>query len=145
MIIDAQLLFSSSQDLTGGASNSTNILDLGIARDIGTGENLYLFVNVEVALTGADVTVVVALQGDSTTTITPDGTEQVLIIPALAAIGATYFVRLRPGSDPLQYQYLRLSYTPTGGTATLGAGTVTAGITHDIQKAAHYADNITIT
>ena len=144
MIIDAQLLFSDSQDITGGASTSTNTLDMGAVRDIGTGEPLYLWINVEVAFTGASVTLVVALQGDSTTTITPDGTENVLIIPALAAAGAIYFVRLRPASDPLQYRYLRLAYTPTGGAASLGAGTISAGLTHDIQRAVHYADNVTI-
>jgi hypothetical protein len=145
MIIDAQLLFSNSQDLTGASANSTNTLDMGAVRDIGTGENLYLWVCVEVALTGASVTCVVSLQGDSTTTITPDATEQVLIIPALAAIGSLYFVRLRPGSGPLQYQYLRLAYVATGGGASLGAGTVSAGLTHDIPKTLAFPDNVTIT
>lgn len=147
MIIDSQLLFSDSQDLTGASANSTNTIDTGVAggRDLGTGEPIYLWVNVEVALTGAGVTCVVSLQGDSTTTITPDATEQVLIIPALAPIGSLYFVRLRPGSAPLQLRYLRLAYVATGGGASLGAGTVSAGLTHDIQKSKAFADNITIT
>lgn len=147
MIIDAQLLFSDSQDLTGGASNSTNLIDTGVAggRGLGVGEPLYIWVNVEVALTGASVTCVVNLQGDSTTTITPDATEQLFIIPALAAAGKVYIARLQPTSDVLALRYLRLAYVPTGGAASLSTGTVSAGITTNIQKAVAYNDNITIT
>ena len=143
MILDDLLQFSDSQALTATAV-STNIVDLGAVRDIGTGESLYVVVNVEVAFTdaGSDSTITVALQGDSTTTITPDGTQDLFIIPALAAAGSVYIARLDPGAAPLAYRYLQLNYTATGGDLT--TGTVSAHIAHNIDKYVSYADNITI-
>ena len=80
MIMDAQLLFSDAQAITA-AAGSTNTIDLGAVRDIGTGENLYLVVTVDVAFTdgSSNSTLTVALEGDSTTTITPDGTVDFLL------------------------------------------------------------------
>lgn len=146
MMIDSQLQFSDAQEITA-AAGSTNIIDTGVAggRDLGVGEELYVQVSVDVALVGASVTLVVALEGDSTTTITPDGTEQLFIIPALAPAGSLYFARLRPGADPLQYRYLRLKYTPTGGAGSLSAGSITAGIVAGIQKTKAYANAAKIT
>jgi hypothetical protein len=143
MILDNELMFSSSQAITA-AAGSTNTIDLSAVRDIGTGEELYLMINVEVAFTdgSSDSTLSVALEGDSTTTFTPDATETLLTIPALAAAGNTYYVRLSPGSGPLQYRYIRLLYTPNNGNLT--TGTLSAGIVHGIQKATLYADAITI-
>ena len=143
MILDAQLLFSDSQAITA-AAGSTNTIDLSAVRDIGTGEELYVMINVEVAFTdgSSNSTLTVALEGDSTTTFTPDGTADLLIIPALAAAGNTYFARLSPGINPLQYRYIRLLYTPNNGDLT--TGTVSAGLVTGIQKATLYPDAITI-
>lgn len=142
MILDAQLQFSAAQAITAAAI-STNIVDLGAARDIGTGESLYVMVNVNVALTdsGSDSTLSVALYGDSTTTITPDGTQQLFIIPALAAAGSVYFARISP-DFAANYRYIGLYYTPNNGNLTTGS--VSAYIVKDIQKYVSYADGITI-
>jgi len=143
MILDAHNQFSNSQALTS-AADSTNLIDLGAVRDIGTGEDLYVVVNVEVAFTdsGSDSTVTVSLEGDSTTTFTPDGIQALFIIPALAAAGDTFYAKLDPGSAPLQYRYIQLSYLMTNGDLT--TGTISAHLVHDIQKYTAYADNITI-
>lgn len=143
MILDAQLQFSDSQAITA-AAGSTNTVDLSAVRDIGTGEDLYVVVNVEVAFTdgSSDSTLTVTLQGDSTTTFTPDGTQDLFTIPALAAAGNVYIAKLDPGSAPLQYQYIRLLYTPNNGNLT--TGTVSAHIVKDVQKYTSYPDNITI-
>jgi hypothetical protein len=143
MYVDSQLLFSSAQAITAAAA-STNVVDLGAVRDIGSGEALYLVVVVTTAMTDAssDSTITVAMEGDSTTTITPDGTENVLLIPALSAVGATFFAALNPGSLPLQYRYVRLLYTPTGGD--LSTGSFTAFLTKDIAKYKAYAKAYTI-
>jgi hypothetical protein len=143
MIVDSQLLFSDAQAITA-AAGSTNTVDLGSVRDIGTGESLYVVVTVDIALTGASVTLVVDLEGDSTTTITPDATSRLFTIPALAAAGGTYIASLDPGMDALQYQYVRLKYTPTGGAGSLSTGTVTAFITKNPQSVKYYADAVTI-
>lgn len=143
MFLDAQNLFSDAQAVTA-AAGSTNTIDLSAVRDIGTGESLYIFVQLDVAFTdsGSDSTLTVALEGDSTTSFTPDGTQDLFTIPALAAAGNIYYARLNPGAAPLQYQYIRLKYTPNNGNLT--TGTVTAGIVKDIQKYTSFADGLTI-
>ena len=144
MLMDAQLLFSDAQAVTA-AAGSTNTIDLGAVRDIGTGENLYLVVSCDVAMTdgaGNTYPLVVALEGDSTTSISPDGTQDMMTFPAASAIGTLLIARLSPGNAALQYRYIRLKYTPTGGNLT--AGSFTAFLTHDIQKVVSYADAITI-
>lgn len=143
MYVDAQNLFSDAQAITA-AAGSDNTIDLGAVRDIGTGENLYLVVSVDVAFTdgSSDSTLTVAIEGDSTTTFTPDGTETAFTIPALAAAGNLYFYRLNPGSAPLAYRYIRLKYTPNNGNLTTGS--LTAFLTHDIQKYTSYAKGYTI-
>ena len=143
MILDAQALFSDAQAITAAAI-STNIIDLGAVRDIGTGSDLYVFVTVDVALTdsGSDSTVTVSLYGDSTTTITPDGSDTLLTIPATAAAGQKYFAKLDPGLAALQYRYIALYYTPNNGNLTTGS--FTAGLVVGIDKVKIFADNITI-
>jgi hypothetical protein len=137
------MLFSDAQAITA-AADSTNSVDLGAVRDIGTGEPLYVVVSVDVAFTdsGSDSTLTVTLEGDSTTTFTPDGTLDLFTIPALAAAGDVFIARLAPDAAPLQYRYIQLVYTPNNGNLT--TGTVTAFITNNIQKYESYADNITI-
>lgn len=145
MYVDDLLLFSDAQAITS-AAGSTNTVDCGVAggRDLGTGKELYVVVSVDVAFTdaGSNSTLSVALEGDSTSTFTPDGTQTLFTIPALAAAGATYYAKLDPGADPLAYRYLRLYYTPNNGDLTTGS--VTAFITTDIAKFVAYAKNYTI-
>ena len=143
MILDAQLQFSDSQAVTA-AAGSTNTIDLSSVRDIGTGQSLYVVVNCEVAMTdgGSDSTLAVALEGDSTTTFTPDGTQTLFTFPALSAAGTVKIAKLDPGAAPLQFRYIRLLYTPAGGDLT--TGTFSAHLTTNIDKYTAYADNITI-
>lgn len=143
MYVDAQLLFSDAQAVTAAAA-STNVVDLGIARDIGTGENMYIVVVCDVAMTdaGSDSTLDVILQGDSTESFTPDGARTLFQFAAASAAGTAKFARLDPGSEPLQYQYIRLYYSPNNGD--LSTGSFTAFITNDIEKYTAYADGYTI-
>lgn len=143
MYVDAQLLFSDAQAVTA-AAGSTNTLDLGVARDIGTGEDLYVVVVVDTTMddTGDDSTLTVTLQGDSTTTFTPDGSQVLFTIPAVTAAGSVFYAKLDPASAPLQYQYIRLLYTPNNGD--LSAGAFTAFITSDIQRYVSYAGGYTV-
>jgi len=143
MIIDAQNEFSSAQAITA-AANSTNIVDLGQNRDIGTGQSLYIVVGITTTMTdsGSDSTITVALEGDSTTSFTPDGTQNLFVIPAVSTAGTIFIARLDPGSAPLQFRFIRLLYTPANGN--LSAGAFDGHIVHDIQRYTAYADNITI-
>lgn len=144
MYMDALLLFSSAQAVTA-AAGSTNTIDLkNASRDVGTGESLYIVLVVTTAMTdsGSDSTVTVALEGDSTTTFTPDGTRDIMTIPAVSAVGYTAYARLAPGAAPLAYRYARLLYTPNGSDLTAGA--FTAFVTKDIAKYTAFAKGYTI-
>lgn len=143
MYVDSQLLFSDAQAITATAA-STNYIDLGAVRDIGTGQPLYVVCICDVAMTdgSSDSTLTVALEGDSTTTFTPDGTRDLFTFSALSAVGTIKYAALSPGSSPLQYRYIQLKYTPANGNLTTGS--FTAFITTDIDKYVSYADGIVI-
>lgn len=143
MIMDAELRFSNAQDVTA-AANSSNLVDMGSVRNIGEGKPLFLVSVVTTAFTdaGSNSTITVSLEGDTTSTITPDATEAVLSIPALAAAGDTFIAPLRPGADVLGYRFLRVSYAPVNGN--LSTGNVTTFLTQDAAKYRAYAKNYTI-
>lgn len=143
MYVDSQLLFSDAQALTS-AVGSTNTIDLSAVRDIGTGKRLYVVVTVDVAFTDAssNSTLTVALEGDSTTTFTPDATDTLFTMAALSAAGSIYVAALDPGMASLQFQYIRLKYTPNNGDFT--TCTLTAFLAMDIQQYKSYAKGYTI-
>jgi hypothetical protein len=141
--VDAQLLFSDEQAVTSAAA-STNSINLGAVRDIGTGEDLYVVCVVDVAMAddGSNSTLAVALEGDSTTTFSPDGTQTLFTFAATSAAGTVKYAKLDPDSAPLQYQYIQLKYTPANGD--LSAGKFTAFLTNNIDKYTAFADGFTI-
>lgn len=141
MYVDALLLFSDAQAVTAAAA-STSHIDLGAVRNMGVGEELYVVVSCDVAMTdsGSDSTLAVALEGDSTTTFTPDYTRTLFTFSALSAAGTVKIAKLSPGDANLRY--LQLKYTPAGGDLTTGS--FTAFITKNIDAYTSYADAITI-
>lgn len=143
MYVDAQLLLSDAQAVTASA-DSTNLIDLGTVRDIGTGSDLYLVTIIDVAMTdtGSDSTVTVTLQGDSTATITPDATQALFTFAATSAAGSVGIAKLDPGSAPLQYRYINVEYTVAGGDLTTGS--FTTFITTDVQKYVSYPGGYTV-
>lgn len=142
MIMDALLLFSDAQAVTAAAA-STSSVDVGAVRNLGVGEPLYVVVTVDVALTDAssDSTVPVYLYGDSTSSFTPDASQLLFTIPALAAAGNTYVAQIAHGAAG-NYRYLELYYDVQGGNLTTGS--FTAFITKDVQAYTSYADSITV-
>lgn len=141
MRLDVKRMFSDEQAITAAAV-SDEVLRVG--PDLGCGNELYLEVLVTTAFTDADSnsTLTVAMEGDSTESFTPDATETVVTIPAVAAIGDKFIARLNPGFAPLQLEFIRLKYTPNNGNLTTGA--VSAYIVDSIDRAVHYADAVTI-
>lgn len=140
MILDANLKFSTGQAVTATA-DSTDIVDMVIAnRDPGTGKPLYVVTVVTTALTNSG-TVLVALQGDTTSTITPDATRDLFTIPAASAAGTIFISPLHPKGNVEQYRYINLKYTVSG---TVSAGNVSSFITEDVQAWTAYANNYTI-
>jgi hypothetical protein len=146
MILDAELEFSVSQAITATA-DATNVIDLGVARDVGEGEELYVFVNVTetFADAGSDGTVAIALVTDDNAALTSDATVRTLTtLPALTAAGTLLFFRLEPNQLAAgHYQrYLGLTYTVANGPLT--AGKISAGIIKDISQFKAYAKNFVV-
>lgn len=141
MYVDAQLLFSDAQAITA-ATASSNYVDFGAVRDMGVGEDLYVVCLLDVAMTdsGSDSTLAVALEGDSSTTFTPDSTRTLFTFSAVSAAGTVKIAKLGP--DDINLQYAQLKYTPANGNLTTGS--VTAFITNNVQKYVSYADGLTI-
>jgi hypothetical protein len=141
MILDAQLQFSDAQAVTA-AAGSTNTIDFSEARDLGVGEPLYVVCVCDVAMTDAssDSTLTVALETDSSTTITPDATRDLFTFAALSAAGTVKIARLQP--DDINLRYARLKFTPANGNLTTGS--FTAFLTSSIQKWVSYPDAMVI-
>ncbi len=146
MYVDSLLMFSDAQAVTATAA-STNYIDLGAVRDIGTGKQLYLVISCVVAMadSGSNTELDVSLDGDSTTTFSPDATLTVCQFAAASAAGTTKIIALSPGMAPLQYRYIQLTYTTSSGDGNLSAGSFDAFLTTDVDRYRSYADNVTIT
>ncbi len=141
-IVDALTKFSAAQAITAAAA-SQSYMDLGAARNIGVGMDLYIVVSVDVAFTdgGSFTGLDVYLYGDSTTSFTPDGKQKLFTIPEDAAIGQIYKAKISPDFAS-NYRYIELYYDPIG--ASLTAGSVTAYMAVDIPAYTSYAKNYTI-
>ena len=143
MILDKQNLFSDAQAVTAAAA-STNVVDLGATlRDIGSGQDLYVVVSCDVAMTdgSSDSTLAVTLEQDtadtfgSATSLLTIGT-----FPATSAAGTRFIVKLSP--NLITERYLRLYYTPANGN--LSTGSFTGALVMDVDTFRAYADGITI-
>jgi len=144
MILDAQNLFSDAQAITATAV-STNSVDLGLASgfDLGSGENLYVHLNVDVAFTdsGSDSTVTVTLVTDDNAALSSATAVQTLgTFAALSAAGTKIIARIQPGLS--LERYVGLNYTVANGNLTTGS--ITAALAHGVDTSKAYADAITI-
>lgn len=143
MYVDKENNYSDAQAITASAG-STHIIDHGIARDLGTGEDIYLVVLVDVAMTdgSSDSTVAVTLETDDDVAFgSPTLAAQTLgTFAALSAIGAIKYAKLQPGA--INERYSRVYYTVANGNLTTGS--FTAFLTKDIHKYVTYAKGYTI-
>jgi hypothetical protein len=142
MFLDAHNLYSDEQAVTAAAA-STNLIDHGQARKMGTGKPLYIVLVVDVAMTdaGSDSTVAVTLETDDNESFTSATSVQTLFtIPATSAIGTRLVASVDPGI--LNEQYSRLYYTPANGNLTTGS--FTAAIVTNIEDITHYPKGYTI-
>lgn len=142
MIHDLQNQFSSAQAITASAA-STNYIDLGLNRNVGVGEALYVGFVVTTAFTdsGSDSTVTVSLETDDNTSFSSPATAQTVgTFAALSAAGSRLVVRLQV--DKIVERYLQARYAVTNGNLTTGA--ITSFLTHDIDAFNAYANGFVV-
>lgn len=140
MYLDAQNMFSKAQAITATAP-STNVIDLGVARDVGGAvtDQLYLLCEVVTAFTsGGGTTLQVQYQGsnDASSWTTIAQSDAV----ALASLAQGYKFLQGPTISPVSgspYRYLRLNYVVASGPFTGGA--ITAAFTPSLQHQPVYA------
>lgn len=123
MITDAQTKFSDAQAVTTGTQLSTNAYDMGVARDIGRGRDLRIFVNVATTFTGGtDLTVKVVESANSDlSSASVIATGPTVVEASLTAGKALLDIALPQTSK----RYLGLQFVSTG---THTAGAVNGGI-----------------
>lgn len=126
MILDTENMFSDDQAITVTAA-STNVIDLGVDRDIGKGVPVPILIQATEAFTAAGAaTLQVDLETDdneafsSASTIWTSGA----IGKATLVAGYKFAINYVPRENE---RYLRLNFTVTTGPMT--AGKITAGIT----------------
>lgn len=146
MILDALCEFSDAQAVTATAI-STNVMDLGpvtdnVLRDIGSGEDVYLVITTNTAITDAssDATLTATLESDSTVNLATSPTVHfstgALAFATYAPAGSIVAaVKLPRGNYE---QYLGVRYTVAAGPFTAGA--LDAFLTYDVQAFRAYAD-----
>ena len=141
MIMDSLLLFSDKQAITTTA-NSTNVIDLGVDRDIKKGEDLELLLAVTTAFAAAGAATLTA-------TVQTDDNEAFSSPTVLATSAAIPVADLVAGAQPfpisvpgVTQRYLRLVYTVATGPFT--AGNMTATIVHDREEDQQYASGFTV-
>jgi len=139
MILDKDLQFSSAQTLTtGSADASTNYIDLGVGRDIGTGKDLEILVQIATALAGAGTCVVTLEQDDNTSFSSPTTVQTIGTFAATSAAGTKLAAKIQP--EAITERYIRLKYT----NGTLSAGAVSAHVVHGVDHMTYYADGFNI-
>jgi hypothetical protein len=123
---------------------STNTIDLGTARDIGEGHNLYMLFTVVTAYSGGtSVTMDVVTDNDpalgSPTTRASTGA----IVVANLTAGAQFYVQIPPLVASLGERYLGANYTVAGSPS---AGTILAQVVEGVQDGKKfYASGFSVT
>ncbi len=132
MITDSLLRLSEAQALTTTAVSS-NTVDLGVARDIGSGETLHMLWTVGTALasgTSVNFEIITSASADLSTPTVIDSTGAV--VTASLTAGKQLALKIPNQLDSTGQQYLGCRYTIVG---TYDAGTVTCDIVLDLQDA----------
>lgn len=133
MILDRQNLFSNAQAISAAAV-STDIIDLGAARDIGPGEPVTFSVLIQPS-SAADATLTATLETSATADFATKKT--LLVSGAITGTqlknGARYVATVPHGTQ----RYLRVSYAGSGVV-------VTSGLNLDTDAHRNYASGWTV-
>lgn len=147
MMFDAQNQFSAAQALTATAV-STNVVDLGAARNIGKGEPMAVVLATIVAadFTTGDETYQIDIQSGATVTPTKVVARRIPVVTASNAtsdLGLGKIVVIPLPLDSVD-RFLRINYTLGGTTPTWTVTTFLLPMSM-IQSDAQLADALTIT
>lgn len=133
MITDAENTLSAAQVVTASAV-SANTIDLGAARDVGAGEELNVYVNVDLTTLAAGAATVnfQVITSAAANLSSPTIVGQTDAIPKASLVTGTQILIPVPRSliNKLGQRYLGIQYTV--GTGPLTQGTFSAGIAIDV-------------
>ena len=142
MITDAFLRLSDAQALTTTAV-STNTIDLGVARDVGAGEEIYVYFTVPTALAGGTSVTFQVVTSAAANLGTPTVVGSTTAVPTASLVaGYKTAVRVNPTVFTNGQRYLGAQYTISG---TYTSGAVTADIVLDIADQKLYASGFSVT
>lgn len=122
-----------------------DVIDLGVARDVGAGEPMFLVIQVTTAITSSgSATVKFILASDAAAAIATDGSAtyhgQTFAVPKATLVAGYQLVIPLPPESPPYERYLGV--LTDVGAAALTAGKVNAFITRDVGSWKAYADGI---
>jgi len=146
MIIDAENFLSDPQTVTTGTNTglvSEHTIDLGVAKDIGAGENMYAVVIVTTTLvmdSTQGLTVQLVTDGYAALN-SPTVMQTIGTFAANSVAGSVLIARVQPNAS--YERYVGLNYVVTTGNA-LSAGAVKAFLTTDVDTIRHYAPGFSI-
>lgn len=149
MMTDALLTLSSAQAVTATAV-STNTIDLGVARDLGQGEDLYFTFGVDVAATAAGAATVTfqvissaaANLGSPTILASTDAIPKTDLTlarkPIVICLNSAVLL-----AQPIGQRYLGVQYTVATGPLTAGSFTCYVNL-EDVGVGKNYPSGFTV-
>jgi len=144
MILDKNLLMSNAQAVTATAA-STDVIDLGLAYDLGNGDDIEVICQVGTAFTaGGAATMTVAVQGsvDNSTFFDLMLTRAIPVASLTAGSEPCRYRIPSPGAGQVLPRFIRMNYTIATGPMT--AGTITAGLALTRQNNRAYPPGVTV-
>jgi hypothetical protein len=144
MITDALLQLASAQgSITSSTVVSTNTIDKSLARDIGSGEDLYMHFSVDTAFASGTSLTLQAIESASANLGTPTVIASTgAIATASLTQGARFAIKLPPQIGSVGLRYLGAQYVPAG---TFTAGAISCVISKDVPSGnVYYASGFTV-
>lgn len=151
MILDANLRVSAAQAVTATAV-STNTIDLSVARDIGAGEDLSVFISVDEAATAAGAATVdfqvITSAAAALSSPTIIGSSSPIAKTELTLGRKPIEIKIPRAAllaQPLGQRYLGLQYTVATGPLTAGKFTADIGVDFTDGGTKAYASGFSVT